>query len=187
MANVDSGFRSVESGREGKHSRMALCDRILVKRLKKLHKAVQSSGIVTRQELQEHYETIRARDESDTDENEVRQEADMMIVGRGERGEAAGNNNINHLNNALNHCSLNRISFVFGLSIILIIFIATPLVNGIFEYFLSMRCFVPNNYLIWEAVRHVSDCNFCRGIDQPLVLPNVTKDGFAVKLSLSLS
>lgn len=78
------------------------------------------------------------------------------------------------------HCSLNRISLVFGISIILIICVGTPLVNKAFEHILGVRCFVPNNYLVWEATRPKSDCNFCRGLSAPIILANLSREEFEV-------
>lgn len=49
-------------------------------------------------------------------------------------------------------------------------------------YFLSIRCFVPNNYMIWEATRPVSNCEFCAGIQRPLILPNVSEAEFLVSI-----
>lgn len=88
-----------------------------------------------------------------------------------------GNNNNNRV---ASNCSLNRVSFLFGFSIILIICVGTPLLNKLFEHLLGMRCFVPNNYLVWEATRPKSDCSFCSGYDGPLILPNMTREQFAV-------
>ncbi|KAJ3663015.1 hypothetical protein Zmor_007326 [Zophobas morio] len=47
------------------------------------------------------------------------------------------------------------------------------------NYFLGVRCIVPNNYFVWEATRPVSDCNFCINITNPIVLQNVTRKEFA--------
>lgn len=88
----------------------------------------------------------------------------------------ANNNN----NGLASNCSLNRVSFLFGFSIILIICVGTPLLNKLFEHILGIRCFVPNNYLVWEATRPKSDCSFCRGYDRPIILPNMTREDFAV-------
>lgn len=48
------------------------------------------------------------------------------------------------------------------------------------EYFMSIRCFVPNNYLIWEATRPISNCQFCSGVDRALILPNISQNEFLV-------
>ncbi|XP_058792739.1 uncharacterized protein LOC131665117 isoform X1 [Phymastichus coffea] len=42
----------------------------------------------------------------------------------------------------------------------------------------EQRCLLPNNYLVWEFSRPVSDCDFCRGVDSALVLGNLTRDEF---------
>lgn len=48
------------------------------------------------------------------------------------------------------------------------------------EYVLGIRCFLPNNYLIWEATRPISDCSYCRGVNRPLILNNMTQEEFQV-------
>lgn len=40
------------------------------------------------------------------------------------------------------------------------------------------RCLIPNNYLIWEFTRPVSNCDYCRGVTAALILPNLTKEEF---------
>lgn len=62
------------------------------------------------------------------------------------------------------------------LSILILIVIITPAINVL----LGVRCFIPNNYLIWEATRPISDCQYCKAIDKPLVLRNMTRDEFLV-------
>lgn len=49
-------------------------------------------------------------------------------------------------------------------------------------YFLSIRCFVPNNYMIWEATRPISNCEFCAGVQRPLILPNISRTEFSVSI-----
>lgn len=66
------------------------------------------------------------------------------------------------------------------LSILFAIFIIQPSLS----YVLGVRCFVPNNYLIWEATRPISDCQYCKNIDRPLILPNVTRTEFLVSVLL---
>lgn len=43
---------------------------------------------------------------------------------------------------------------------------------------LGIRCVVPNNFLVWEATRPIADCGICRGIDNILVLHNVSRKEF---------
>lgn len=50
------------------------------------------------------------------------------------------------------------------------------------EYFTSIRCFVPNNYIVWEATRPISNCQFCAGIHRPLVLANISQTEFLVSV-----
>ncbi|KAF7996579.1 hypothetical protein HCN44_002225 [Aphidius gifuensis] len=41
------------------------------------------------------------------------------------------------------------------------------------------RCYLPNNYLIWEFSRPNSNCNFCRNVKEPIILPtNITRNDF---------
>lgn len=53
-------------------------------------------------------------------------------------------------------------------------------VHGLWERILGVRCIVPNNYLVWEATRPESDCQFCSGVSRPLILENITRDKFHV-------
>lgn len=48
------------------------------------------------------------------------------------------------------------------------------------EYFTSIRCFLPNNYMIWEATRPISNCQFCAGVSRPLILSNLSQTEFSV-------
>lgn len=48
---------------------------------------------------------------------------------------------------------------------------------------MGIRCFVPNNYIIWEASRPITDCNYCRSINRPIILFNATQDEFSVILN----
>lgn len=72
----------------------------------------------------------------------------------------------------------NGIIFMYGVLLMVILFIATPALVWLLEYTLSTRCFVGNNYLVWEATRPISDCNHCRGLKGPIILPNMTKEDF---------
>lgn len=48
----------------------------------------------------------------------------------------------------------------------------------IMNYIFGVRCLVPNNYFIWEATRPISNCNFCKNLSKPILLPNVTRETF---------
>lgn len=54
--------------------------------------------------------------------------------------------------------------------------------NVVIEYFTSIRCFVPNNYMIWEATRPISNCQFCAGVKRPLILSNLSQTEFSVSV-----
>lgn len=51
------------------------------------------------------------------------------------------------------------------------------------DFLFGIRCFLPNNYLIWEATRPMSDCQFCIDIQKPVILRNITRESFAVRIS----
>lgn len=73
----------------------------------------------------------------------------------------------------------------FWKKVLVILF--TPFICAIFsKYFYTnliksfqdTRCLLPSNYLVWEFTRPISNCDYCRGIDAPLILPNLTKEEF---------
>lgn len=53
--------------------------------------------------------------------------------------------------------------------------------HSFIDILIGVRCFIPNNYLIWEATRPISDCQFCAGVQHPLILPNITRHEFWVR------
>lgn len=73
----------------------------------------------------------------------------------------------------------NRLNFLWLLGIIFFILVATPVFYETISFLLGVRCFVPNNHLVWEATRPISDCEFCKGVVAPLILPNLTREEFA--------
>lgn len=88
--------------------------------------------------------------------------------------------NQNRQNNRSN--IFNNSIYLYCIGFILTIGIITPIIGASLNYFLGIRCLVPNNYLIWEATRPVSNCNFCRGVVKPIILPNLTKEEFMVSI-----
>ncbi|KYN32241.1 hypothetical protein ALC56_13619 [Trachymyrmex septentrionalis] len=50
--------------------------------------------------------------------------------------------------------------------------------NNIIKNFQETRCLLPNNYLIWEFTRPITNCDYCRDVKAPLILPNLTKEEF---------
>ncbi|EDW79298.1 uncharacterized protein Dwil_GK25450 [Drosophila willistoni] len=73
----------------------------------------------------------------------------------------------------------NRLNFLWLLGIIFFIMVATPVFYEIISFLLGVRCFLPNNSLVWEATRPISDCEFCKGVKGPLILSNLTREEFA--------
>lgn len=52
--------------------------------------------------------------------------------------------------------------------------------SGLFDEVMAARCLLPNNYLVWEATRPLSDCSFCQGVTEPLILHNISREDFKV-------
>lgn len=50
--------------------------------------------------------------------------------------------------------------------------------TNIIESFQGTRCLLPNNYLVWEFTRPITNCDYCRDIETPLILSNLTKEEF---------
>lgn len=67
----------------------------------------------------------------------------------------------------------NTITAILLATVVLLFYGAMNI--NIIEYLLSIRCFVPNNYLIYEATRPISDCKFCSNVKSPLILPNISR------------
>lgn len=77
---------------------------------------------------------------------------------------------------------IHRENIIFSaIGIIFVIVIAVPIVNYIFAFLLGIRCFVPNNYIVWEATRPITNCSYCQYIKGPLILPNMTREEFLVR------
>ncbi|TGZ46005.1 uncharacterized protein [Temnothorax longispinosus] len=69
----------------------------------------------------------------------------------------------------------------------LLVLLFVPVLYGIFnryfntnviKSFQGTRCLLPNNYLVWEFTRPLTNCDYCRDIEAPLILPNLTKEEF---------
>lgn len=163
MPETQSEYDNEDSATDPGYDVLALLEEI-----QRLHEITsRDGGIENKQDLREgHQERVRHHQQR------------RKRSSRGRRSDTRTPQEIG--GNPPSNCSLNRVSFLFGFSIILIICGGTPLLNKLFEHILGMRCFVPNNYLVWEATRPKSDCSFCRGYDGPIILPNMTKEEFEV-------
>lgn len=69
----------------------------------------------------------------------------------------------------------------------LLVMLLMPFLYGIFnryfytniiKSFQGTRCLLPNNYLVWEFTRPIMNCDYCRDVEEPLILPNLTKEEF---------
>jgi hypothetical protein len=87
-------------------------------------------------------------------------------------------NDLNTSRRRLNETS-SVSSIFYSFLFVVLLLVATPLLGCLLEYFTGVRCIVPNNYLVWEATRPVSNCDFCRGLERPLILSNLTREEFA--------
>lgn len=56
------------------------------------------------------------------------------------------------------------LSILYSVIFVIALFVLTPFLASFIEVILGTRCIVPNNYLVWEATRPLSDCDFCRGM-----------------------
>lgn len=67
-------------------------------------------------------------------------------------------------------------------SAFIVLVLSVSYVNSI----LSARCLLPSNYLVWEATRPLADCAYCENVTKPIILWNVTRQEFAVRLSINI-
>lgn len=90
------------------------------------------------------------------------------------------NNNENKINETwflyVFLCSKKFLTLLASLIIAVIIY--NPGIFFLTQYIYERRCLIPNNYLIWEFTRPISNCNFCRNINSALILPNLTRKEF---------
>lgn len=83
------------------------------------------------------------------------------------------------LPNSSKHPNILYAIAILVVSVTLAILVIQPFV----AYVLGIRCFIPNNYLVWEATRPISDCAYCRDVKRPLILPNMTREQFLVYIT----
>ncbi|KAH0554393.1 uncharacterized protein LOC123263394 [Cotesia glomerata] len=65
------------------------------------------------------------------------------------------------------------------LSFIISIFFYNLSLNFSIHFVFEKRCFIPNNYFVWEFTRPVSNCDYCRGVINALIMNNLTREEFA--------
>lgn len=71
-----------------------------------------------------------------------------------------------------------NVIFMYGVLLMILLFVATPALVWLIEYILSTRCFIGMGYLSWEITRPISNCRHCSGLLAPIVLENVTREEF---------
>lgn len=72
-----------------------------------------------------------------------------------------------------------NVIFMYGVLLMILLFVATPALVYLFEYILSTRCFIGMGYVSWEITRPISNCRHCSGLQAPIVLEsNVTRGDF---------
>lgn len=52
------------------------------------------------------------------------------------------------------------------------------LFQQIIKYTRGVRCIIPNNYFLWEGTRPISDCQYCRDVESPIILYNISRNDF---------
>lgn len=90
------------------------------------------------------------------------------------------------LKKSTSHSSTNRkkadriVGIVICIGVTALCILIGAINTNVIDNFFGIRCFVPNNYFVWEATRPISNCRFCEGIRRPLILPNMTQNEFLV-------
>lgn len=78
-----------------------------------------------------------------------------------------------------NHYSFTKKMLVMLFMLLILYGIFNRYLNtNIIKTFQETRCLLPNNYLVWEFTRSISNCDYCRDVKAPLILPNLTQEEF---------
>uniref|UniRef100_A0A1A9ZB33 Cupin-like domain-containing protein n=1 Tax=Glossina pallidipes TaxID=7398 RepID=A0A1A9ZB33_GLOPL len=73
----------------------------------------------------------------------------------------------------------SSLSMWYTFGIMAFVVLLTPIFYETLTFLLGVKCFLPNNHLVWEATRPISDCGFCRNVDGPLILKNMSREELA--------
>lgn len=80
-----------------------------------------------------------------------------------------------------NENNVGNCKYISLIGISLSLFVLFIILNvKLYAIISSIRCLLPNNYLIWEATRPISNCEYCIGITKPIFLPNISREEFMV-------
>lgn len=99
----------------------------------------------------------------------------LQLIGINDLSAFESNHVFNSMSNSFNIISgknqkANRtIAIISCVTVLFICFF------NVIEHLSSIRCFMPNNYLVWEATRPISNCGFCASVEAPLIFPNITQ------------
>lgn len=106
------------------------------------------------------------------------------LVSERELYEALAQHSLCHHDDAVEEQSPDdtcRQMLIFSCIVILCLAVGASMARSLVEHVMGVRCFMPNNYLIWEATRPISDCTFCSGVTKPRILSNVMREEFMVR------
>lgn len=91
---------------------------------------------------------------------------------------ASVKNNAKYKKNYISdYVCFKKIFFTFFIPIFLSI-LFKYLYFDIIKSIRETRCLIPNNYLIWEFTRPISNCDYCRDVTSALILSNLTREEF---------
>lgn len=64
----------------------------------------------------------------------------------------------------------------------IVLFTIIPIIMIGISHLINVRCLLANNYMVWESTRPISNCKFCAGVQRPIILPNITREQFLVRI-----
>lgn len=64
----------------------------------------------------------------------------------------------------------------------IVLFTIIPIMMIGISHLINVRCLLANNYMVWESTRPISNCEFCAGVQRPIILPNITREQFLVTI-----
>lgn len=77
--------------------------------------------------------------------------------------------------NNINRRYVSGISmFASTIFILVALFFLTPALSNFIEFLLTIRCIFPNNYIIYEATRPLSNCLYCKNLKKPIIIKNIS-------------
>lgn len=68
-----------------------------------------------------------------------------------------------------------KVLLIIGVLVVSIVFGSFAI-----QIVLSSRCLMSLNFVLWEATRPLADCGYCANVTQPIIMRNVSRQGFKV-------